>query len=75
MSNPTAAIVIIGDEILSGRTKDKNIGWLAEQLGAHLALLRHREAREAALVAEPVELGQRHGRRDADLQCPENPGI
>ena len=32
MSNPTAAIIVIGDEILSGRTKDKNIGWLAEQL-------------------------------------------
>ena len=33
-SSPTAAIVVIGDEILSGRTKDKNIGWLAEQLSA-----------------------------------------
>ena len=32
--NPTAAILVIGDEILSGRTKDKNIGWLAEQLSA-----------------------------------------
>ena len=32
-ANPTAAIIVIGDEILSGRTKDKNIGWLAEQLG------------------------------------------
>ena len=32
--NPTATIIVIGDEILSGRTKDKNIGWLAEQLGA-----------------------------------------
>ena len=28
----TAAILVIGDEILSGRTKDKNIGWIAEQL-------------------------------------------
>ena len=32
MANPTAAICVIGDEILSGRTKDKNIGWLAERL-------------------------------------------
>ena len=32
--NPTAAIIVIGDEILSGRTKDKNIGWLAEKFGA-----------------------------------------
>ena len=31
--NPTAAIIVIGDEILSGRTKEKNIGWLAERLG------------------------------------------
>lgn len=28
----TAAIVVIGDEILSGRTKDKNIGYIAEHL-------------------------------------------
>ena len=28
----TAAILVIGNEILSGRTKDANIGWLAEQL-------------------------------------------
>ena len=32
--NPTAAIIVIGDEILSGRTKEKNIGWLAEKLSA-----------------------------------------
>lgn len=30
--NSRAAIIVIGDEILSGRTKDKNIGWLAEEL-------------------------------------------
>jgi molybdenum cofactor synthesis domain-containing protein len=30
----TAAILVIGDEILSGRTKDKNIGYIAEYLGA-----------------------------------------
>ena len=32
--SPTAALIVIGDEIQSGRTKDKNIGWLSEQLGA-----------------------------------------
>ena len=31
-ASKTAAILVIGDEILSGRTKDKNIGWIAEQL-------------------------------------------
>jgi molybdenum cofactor synthesis domain-containing protein len=29
---PTAAIIVIGDEILSGRTKDKNVGHIAERL-------------------------------------------
>ncbi len=28
----TAALLVIGDEILSGRTKDKNIGYIAEHL-------------------------------------------
>ena len=30
MKDITAAILVIGDEILSGRTKDKNIGYIAE---------------------------------------------
>ena len=36
MSNAivTAAMVAIGDELLSGRTKDKNIGHLADMLTA-----------------------------------------
>ncbi len=36
MSGPstvTAAVLVIGDEILSGRTKDGNIGYIAEYLG------------------------------------------
>lgn len=32
MGNPTAAIVVIGDEILSGRTRDANMHHLAERL-------------------------------------------
>ena len=28
----TAAILVIGDEILSGRTKDQNIGYIAEYM-------------------------------------------
>jgi len=32
MANPTAAMLVIGDEILSGRTKDINVGFLAERL-------------------------------------------
>ena len=30
----TAAVLVIGDEILSGRTKDKNIGYIADYLAA-----------------------------------------
>ncbi len=29
---PTACLIIIGNEILSGRTQDKNLSWLAENL-------------------------------------------
>ena len=35
----SAGIIIIGDEILSGRTKDTNINWIANelnQIGIHL---------------------------------------
>ncbi|MCC2104452.1 MAG: competence/damage-inducible protein A, partial [Hyphomicrobiales bacterium] len=28
----TASVLVIGDEILSGRTKDKNIGYIADYL-------------------------------------------
>ena len=31
---PTAALILIGDEILSGRTKDKNLGYVADFLTA-----------------------------------------
>ena len=30
----TAAVLVIGDEILSGRTKDQNVGWIADELTA-----------------------------------------
>ena len=32
MPNPTAAMLVIGDEILSGRTRDANMHYLAGQL-------------------------------------------
>lgn len=32
MTNPTAAMIVIGDEILSGRTRDSNMHYLAGQL-------------------------------------------
>ncbi|MFV0360896.1 competence/damage-inducible protein A [Tropicimonas sp.] len=35
MSNPTAAMLVIGDEILSGRTRDANVQYLAGALTNH----------------------------------------
>ncbi len=32
MANPTAAMLVIGDEILSGRTRDSNMNYLAKEL-------------------------------------------
>ena len=43
----TAAILVIGDEILSGRTKDKNIGYIAEYL-TNIGI----ELREVRIVAD-----------------------
>ena len=34
MPSPTAGLLLIGDEILSGRTKDKNLGYVADFLTA-----------------------------------------
>ena len=39
----TAAVLVIGDEILSGRTKDRNVGFIADyltQLGIDLREVR-----------------------------------
>jgi molybdenum cofactor synthesis domain-containing protein len=49
----TAALLVIGDEILSGRTKDKNIGYIAEYLtavGIDLCEVRVVGDEEAAIV-------------------------
>src|SRR5882757_8520804 len=50
----TAAILVIGDEILSGRTKDKNIGYIADYLtaiGIDLKEVRVVSDDEAAIVS------------------------
>jgi len=50
---PSAAILAIGDELLSGRTKDKNIVWLAEALTA-----RGIDLREARIIPDDAaEIG------------------
>jgi len=53
MSGPTtvtAAVLVIGDEILSGRTKDSNIGYIAEYL-ARIGV----DVREARVVPDVEE--------------------
>jgi molybdenum cofactor synthesis domain-containing protein len=40
MTRPTAAILIIGNEILSGKTQDANTSWIALRLAARGILLR-----------------------------------
>ena len=53
-SDITAALLVIGDEILSGRTKDKNIGTLADHLtaiGIRLKEVRVVADDEAEIVA------------------------
>src|SRR6478672_13610274 len=50
----TAGILVIGDEILSGRTKDKNIGFIAEYLtniGIDLKEVRVVADEEADIIA------------------------
>ena len=50
MPNPTAAILVIGDEILSGRTRDANMHHLAQSL-ARVGI----ELREARIVGDRPE--------------------
>ncbi len=59
----TAALIVIGDEILSGRTKDKNIGYIAEYLtniGVDLREVRVVPDQEAEIVAALNALRRRY---------------
>jgi molybdenum cofactor synthesis domain-containing protein len=63
MSIVTAAILVIGDEILSGRTKDKNIGYIAEYLtniGIDLKEVRVVPDEEAEIVTALNALRSRY---------------
>src|SRR5262245_593498 len=59
----TAALLVIGDEILSGRTKDKNIGYIAEYLtniGVDLKEVRVVADAESAIVEALDTLRRRY---------------
>ncbi|MGB3146440.1 MAG: molybdopterin-binding protein [Paracoccaceae bacterium] len=63
MNNPTAAILVIGDEILSGRTRDANMHFLAQELtkiGIDLCEVRMVADRHEAIVNAIRDLGPRH---------------
>ena len=51
-TNVTAAVLVIGNEILSGRTQDVNLNWLAKELTA--LGIRLREARVVADIEEEI---------------------
>ena len=58
-----AALLVIGDKILSGRTKDKNIGYIAEYLtalGINLSEVRVVGDEETAIVDALNVLRQRY---------------
>jgi molybdenum cofactor synthesis domain-containing protein len=64
MKDPiSAAILVIGDEILSGRTKDKNIGYIADylfQIGIDLREVRIVPDEEDAIIEAVNALRQRY---------------
>jgi len=61
--NPTAAVLLIGNEVLSGRTKDKNLGFIADYLtalGIDLKEARVVADEEADIVAAVNALRERY---------------
>src|SRR5438105_4423171 len=59
----TAAVLVIGDEILSGRTKDKNVGYIAEFLtgiGIDLREVRIVPDEEPEIIAAVNALRKRY---------------
>ncbi|MBO6898985.1 MAG: competence/damage-inducible protein A [Shimia sp.] len=61
MANPTAAMLVIGDEILSGRTRDANMHFLAGELTKHgidLTEVRVVSDNAPAIVAAVTQLSE-----------------
>ena len=64
MANPTAAMIVIGDEILSGRTRDANMYFLAQELtklGIDLKEVRFVADDQPAIVATVREMSGKFG--------------
>jgi molybdenum cofactor synthesis domain-containing protein len=63
MTNPTAAMLVIGDEILSGRTRDANMYYLAgvlTKIGIDLKEVRVVSDDKAAIIAAVTALSEAH---------------
>lgn len=63
MGNPTAAMLVIGDEILSGRTRNSNMHFLAGELTKHgidLREVRMISDDEVAIIAGVTALSETH---------------
>ncbi|MBE1297612.1 competence/damage-inducible protein A [Phycobacter azelaicus] len=63
MGNPTAAMLVIGDEILSGRTRDSNMYFLAGELTKHgidLKEVRVVSDDEEAIISGVTALSEAH---------------
>jgi molybdenum cofactor synthesis domain-containing protein len=63
MTSPTAGLLLIGDEILSGRTKDRNLGYIADlltALGIDLQEARVVPDKEGDIVAAVNALRERY---------------
>ena len=58
--NPTACLLVIGNEVLSGRTQDANIRFLATGLGEIGIPLR-----EVRVIPDVPDDDHRHGERGA----------
>ena len=62
MEQPSAAMLVIGDELLSGRTHDANMHYLAKELteiGINLTEARFIRDDPAAIVSSIIELSKR----------------
>ena len=71
----TAALLVIGSKILSGRTRDQNVGYVAEYLtavGIDLKEVRVVGDEESAIVDASLHLCLHH-RRDRAFECRSTP--
>ncbi len=60
MANPTACVILIGNEVLSGRTRDLNLEFLGRRLG-EIGI----PVREARVIPDAAHVDRRYRQRGA----------